>query len=252
MVRATLILFYFLISSADELQQGIDYFNARATNAKGLQAEETNINKAIQVFEKMLKENENTEVAGAYYLKSLNFKGRFVMINITDKKEIFTKAIAIGNKLIKQFPKSGPIRFELISSIGLQAELNGVLKSIQNDVLKQMLYHAQQLIKTDSMYMTGGGWKVLAIINYKTPAIPLILTWPNKEFAKALLKKSLIYFPTSISNNFYFAEALFENNEKLRAKVYFQLVIKLPPRKDYVLEDEFFKMKAKKYLDKLM
>lgn len=233
------------------MQTGINYFNARANNAQGLLADATNINKAIQVFEKLLLENKNTELAGGYYLKSLNFKGRFVLQNNQDKKKIYVKAIEEGNKLIKLFPKSGAIRFELISSIGLEAEINGAIKSIENDVLKLMLYHSKMLIQSDSMYMCGGGWKVLAIINYKTPNIPLILSWPSKENAKTLLKKALTYFPFNIPNNFYYAEALLENSERAAAKAYFQLVIKLPPRKDYILEDEYFKTKATKYLEKL-
>lgn len=234
------------------MQMGIDYFNARATNAKGLVADETNINKAITVFEKQISENKSTEQAVAYYLKSLNFKGRFVAMNDETKKKIYRKAKDLGNKYIRQYPESGPIRFELISSIGLEAEMDGILKSIQNDVMKLMLYHSQMLIKTDSMCMQGGGWKVLAILNYKTPNIPLLVSWPSKETAKKLLQKSLVYFPTIISNNFYYAEALLENKENVRAKIYFQLVLKLPPRKDCVLEDEYFKIKARKYLEKMV
>ena len=251
MFRLAIIFISFVFPCNDDLKTGIDYFNARSINSHGLVAEETNINKAIQVFEKMLVENNNTEIAGAYYLRCLNFKGRFVSNTASEKKEIFNKAVEVGNKLITQFPNSGPIRFELISSIGLLAEINGVIKSIQNDVLKSILHHSEMLIKCDSMYMCGGGWKALAIINYKTPNIPLILGWPSKEVAKSLLKKALGYFPFNIQNNYYYAEALLENNETEAAKVYFNLVIKLPSRKDFVLEDEFFKTKAKKYLEKL-
>ncbi len=250
MFRLAIILFSLFVSTSDDMQTGIGYFNARATNANGLIAEETNINKAIQIFEKILAENKNTEAVGGYYLRSLNFKGRFVLNNNTDKKKIYQKAIEVGNKLIKAYPKSGVIRFELISSIGLLAEINGTIKSIENEVLKLMLYHSEMLIKSDSMYMCGGGWKVLAILNYKTPNIPLVLTWPNKQTAKILLKKALSYFPYNIPNNFYYAEALLENNERATAMGYFQLVVKLPPRKDFILEDEYFKTKAQKYLEK--
>ena len=54
-----------------------------------------------------------------------------------------------------------------------------------------------------------------------------------------------------ISNNFYYAEALYENGEKQEAKVYFMLTIKLPTRKELLLEDEYLKAEAKKYLARL-
>ena len=123
MIKYLIILFSFLFVGNDELQTGIDYFNARAENAIGLQANSINVDKAIQIFESQLKQNKNTKAAGGYYLQCLNFKGRFVFIDANEKKKMFTKVIQVGNGLVLQFPKDGKIRFELISSIGLLAEI---------------------------------------------------------------------------------------------------------------------------------
>jgi len=152
---------------------------------------------------------------------------------------------------VKLYPKSGEIRFALITSIGLLAEISGALKSAEDGMVQQMLEHSKALIRIDSMYFYGAGWKVLAILNYKTPYIPVVMSWPDKKYALKLLQKSLKYFPTDISNNFYYAEALLENDEKVQAKIYFQLVLKLPTRKDLYLEDEYLKSGAKKYLSTL-
>jgi hypothetical protein len=251
MVRIAYILFFCVAFQTDELQTGIRYFNSRAADVKGLQSDGANIEKALKIFEAELAQNKNVETAGFYYLESLNYKGRFVLINIADKKAAFSKAIQKGNALIKLYPSNPAIRFSLITSIGLLAEINGVLKSAENGVLQQMLFHSQALIKTDSMYHYAAGWKVLGILNYKTPSIPVVLSWPDKEEAKKLLRKSLNYFPADLSNNFYYAEALLENDEKTEAKIYFQLVVKLPSRKELLLEDEYLKAEAKKYLEQL-
>ncbi|MGZ4054726.1 MAG: hypothetical protein ACXVPY_05320 [Bacteroidia bacterium] len=251
MFKYLIILFSYLFVGNDELQTGIDYFNARADNAVGVQANSVNIDKAIAIFESQLKQNKNRKVAGGYYLQSLNFKGRFVYVNENEKKKVYEQAIQVGNILVKEFPTDGKIRFELISSIGLLAEINGVIKSAQTGVLEIMRYHTKMLIESDSMYNEGGGWKVEAVLNYKTPNIPLVLTWPSKDKAVAIMKKVVKYFPNSVGCNFYYAEALLENNKKILAKVYFQFALKLPPRKEYILEDEYFKIKAKKYLEKL-
>jgi tetratricopeptide (TPR) repeat protein len=251
MFKYLIIFFSFLFVSNDELQIGIDYFNARADNAKGLQANSINVDKAIQIFESQLAQNKNNKIAGGYYMQCLNFKGRFVFIDENEKKKVYNKAIQLGNSLVKQFPTDGKIRFELISSIGLLAEINGVFKSAEAGVLEQMLYHTKILIACDSMYNEGGGWKVDAVLNYKTPNIPLVITWPSKAKAVAIMKKTLKYFPNSVGCNFYYAEALYENNDKRLAKIYFQFAVKLPPRKEYILEDEYFKIKSRKYLEKL-
>jgi hypothetical protein len=251
MFKFLFILCTLLTVNADELQTGIDYFNTRADFAKGLQANTINVDKAIQIFESQLKQNKNSKIAGGYYLQCLNFKGRFVFIDVDEKKKIYSKAIQVGNSLVQQFPKDGKIRFELISAIGLLAEINGVFKSAEAGVLEQIKYHTKILIETDSMYNSCAGWKTLAVINYKTPYIPLVFTWPSKERAVLIMKKALKYFPQDVGCNYYYAEALFENNKKSIAKIYFELVLKLLPRKEYILEDEYFKIKARKYLEKL-
>ncbi|HLC83226.1 MAG TPA: tetratricopeptide repeat protein [Bacteroidia bacterium] len=246
-----LLIFFFFTTMPDDLQTGINYFNARSENAKGLQANSINVDKAILVFESLVKQNKHLQVAGGYCLQCYNFKGRFVFINDNDKKKTYAKTIELGNDLVKKFPKDGKIRFELTSAIALSAEINGIMKSIDDEVMTKLIFHTKMLIETDSMYNNGGGWKFDAGLNYKTPYIPLIMTWPDKDKAVAIMKKALKYFPTDVGANFYYAEALYENNQKKLAKIYFEATVKFPSRKDFMIEDEFFKVKAKKYLAKL-
>lgn len=246
-----LVIFFFFNIIPDDLQTGINYFNARSENAKGLQANSINVDKAIVVFESLVKQNKHLQVAGGYCLQCYNFKGRFVFITDADKKKTYAKTIELGNDLVKKFPKDGKIRFELTSAIALSAEINGVMKSIDDDVMAKLIFHTKMLIETDSMYNNGGGWKFDAGLNYKTPYIPLIMTWPDKDKAVEIMKKALKYFPTDVGANFYYAEALYENNQKKLSKIYFEATVKFPSRKDFMIEDEFFKVKAKKYLAKL-
>jgi tetratricopeptide (TPR) repeat protein len=249
MYKIFTLLFFVFFYSDTSLQTGIAYYNARAVDAKSLQADPTNINKAIQIFEAEITKGENLEQAGFYYAACLNFKGQFVNTLEADRKITYKKAVEIGNQWIKKYPKNAGIRFELITSIGLLAEINGALKSVENGVLNQMLYHTNKLIQTDSSYRSGAGWKVLAILNYRTPHVPLIMSWPSNEEAKRLLQKTLKYYPTDIPGNYYYAEALLENGEKAPAKIFFQLVTKLPSRKEYFLEDQNQKRMAQKQLD---
>ncbi len=251
MIKIVSILFSFFLFAENNLQTGINYFNARSENAVGLQANSINVDKAILIFDALLKQNKDAKIVGGYYLQCLNFKGRFVYITDSDKKKAYSKTIELGNDLVKKFPKDGKIRFELTSAIALSAEINGVMKSIDDNVMAQLLYHTKMLIEIDSMYNQGGGWKFEAGLNYKTPYIPLILTWPDKKRAVIVMEKTLKYFPSDVGANFYYAEALFVDNQKILAKIYFELTIKLPSRKDFTIEDEFFKVKAKKYLKNL-
>lgn len=250
MYKLITILFLFT-TPPDELQVGISYFNARSENAKGLQANSINVDKAITIFDGMLKENKHVMVAGGYLMQCWNFKGRFVYISESEKKMAYSKTIDIGNELIKKYPKEGKIRFELVSAIALKAEINGVMKSLDDGVLNKMIYHSKMLMATDSTYNCGSGWKFDAGLNYKTPYIPLVITWPDKDKAVATMKHVISLYPADVGANFYYAEALFSNDQKKLAKIYFEIAVKLPSRKDYAIEDEFFKVKSKKYLAKL-
>jgi len=161
------------------------------------------------------------------------------------------KKIPLAELYCRKFPLSGPILFEYITSVGLKAELTGVFANATNGVVEKMRKNATKLIQLDSLYYSCTGWKVLGILNYKTPYIPLIISWPDKKEAKRVLEKALKYFPSDIANNFYYAEALLENNETEKARIYFNLVLKLKNRENAVLEDLFFKAEAKNYLKAL-
>lgn len=230
--------------STDELQRGIALFYKRAEGAVGLKAKTTIIDSAIVTLEKELLASNKPMESGLYYLLSLNFKARFVCATDEEKRIVLNKAIKVAEILKTAYPNSGPICFEYITSVGLLAEISGSFKSAKDGVVTKIKQNAEQLIAIDSSYNSGAGWKTLGILNYRTPNLGIILTWPSVSYAKTLLEKALFYFPNDIANNFYYAEALIENNEKEKAKMYFNKLLKLDNRKDFLLEDIYFKSKA--------
>ncbi len=237
--------------SQNSIDKTIELFNKRHEKANGSAADSLLINKCISAFESEIKKGNVTEKCALYYLLALNFKARFVYTDEKHKKSLLDKNIELSEMYMQKFPLSGPILFEYITSVGLKAELTGAFANATNGVVEKMHKSALQLIQLDSMYYSGTGWKVLGILNYKTPYIPLVIDWPSKAEAKRVLEKALKYFPTDIANNFYYAEALKENNETEKARVYFNLVLRLKNRENFVLEDLDFKARAKEYLKTL-
>jgi hypothetical protein len=256
LTKTYVLLFVFLLSKfnysqTDRLQKGIDLFFKRAEGSEDLVAKPEIINEAISLLEKELLALNQPEKSGLYYLLSLNFKARFVCQTEAEKKVVLNKAIKVAELLKKQYPQSGPICFEYITSVGLLAEISGSFKSAADGVVGKMRASAETLIAIDSMYNSGAGWKVLGILNYRTPNLGIVLNWADKKYAKQLLEKALHYYPNDIANNFYYAEALIENDEKENAARYFKLLLKLPPRKDFILEDLDFKARALMALQEL-
>ncbi len=233
------------------IDDAIEIFNSRHQKANGLQADSSHINKCIAALEAEIKKGNVTEKCALYYLLSLNFKVRFIYTDEKQKKNLLDKNIELSEMYMKKFPLSGPILFEYITSVGLKAEITGAFANASNGIVENMRKCSMKLIELDSMYYSGTGWKVLGILNYKTPYIPLIISWPSKTEAKRILEKALKYYPADVANNFYYAEALMENKEIEKARVYFNLVLKLKNRQNFVLEDLDFKRRAKEYLKSL-
>src|SRR6202008_3626725 len=173
------------------LQKGIDLFYKRAENAKGIEPKAEIIEEAISILEKELLNANHPEKSGLYYLLSLNFKARFVCKTDEEKKAVLTKAIKVAEVLKDKFPNSGPICFEYFYSVGFMDEISGSFKSAKDVFVGIMKTSAEKLITVDSMYNYGAGWKVLGILNYRTPNLGIILKWPDKKYAIAVLEKAL-------------------------------------------------------------
>lgn len=239
------------IAAQDNVQKGIDLFYKRAEGSTGLTPKAEIIEEAIQILEKELGEQHQTEKTGWYYLQSLNFKARFVCTKKPDKENVLNTAIKIGKILKEKYPNNGPICFEYIQSVGLLGEISGVIKSINDGVVNKMRSNSIKLISIDSMYNSGAGWKVLGVLNYRVPNLGIIMNWPSVKTSKKILEKALHHFPNDLANNFFYAEALRENNEDELAKLYYNQILKLDLRKDYLLEDLDFKAKTVVILQKM-
>ncbi len=240
----------FFSQTSNNVQKAIDLFNKRAEGAAGLTPKPEIIEEAITILEKEVLLPNQLEKAGLYYLLSLNFKARFVCTTEDCKKPILEKAIKFGKGLKEKYPNNGPICFEYIVSVGLLGEISGVIKSINDGVVNKMRTNSEKLIAIDSLHNNGAGWKVLGVLNYRVPNLGIIFSWPSVKKSKQLLGKALKYFPNDIPNNFYYADALMENDEKEMAKVYYQNLLKLEIRKDNYLEDLDFKTKTVLILQK--
>ncbi len=202
-----ILIILYLVSSAshaqNNLQKGIDLFNKRAEGSVGLTPKPAIIEEAIEILEKELAAFNQPEIAGSYYLQSLNFKARFVCASKTEKEKVLNNAIKVGKILKEKYPNNGPICFEYIVSVGLLGEISGVIKAINDGVVNKMRTNSEKLISIDSMYNAGAGWKVLGVLNYRVPNLGIIMNWPSIKNSKRILEKALHHFPNNIPNNFF-------------------------------------------------
>ena len=138
-----------------------------------------------------------------------------------------------------------------IANFSKYGESLGVVSSAKNGLADKVKLYTDKLIILNPKFNDGAGYKILGVINYKVPHIPLVLTWPSKIKAEEYLKKALAVNPKSISNLYYYAEFLSEVKRKEEAKIILKKVLETSPRKTNLIEDMYDISQAKKLLEKL-
>ena len=225
----------------DPLLEGIEYYNNRSSktifnnNDGKTYAASENIDKAIQYF-LSANPNENLEVA-LYLLKSYYFKGEYVLKNEKSKKAVFDKGKQLGEKYIKRYPQSASIRYWYLVNLGSWAEVYGTLKAAREGVADIMKEQSEIIIKLDSQYKDGGGYFMLGAVHLKSPYIPFLLSWPDKNQAVDYLSRATYTGKSTLVQKRHLAHASYKTGDKKYAIGLLEEIIRSKPSKDEYLED---------------
>ena len=231
-------------------EQGVHYYQIRAEKHHELKVDSANINKAIDFFAKELK-TSNDEKATEYLLLSYYYKAAFVVRTKQDQQHNYQLGTFLGEKAIVKYPKNEAILLWYIANFSKYGESLGIVNSAKNGLADKVKLHTEKLITLNPKFNDGAGYKILGVLNYKVPNIPLLITWPSKQVAEDYLKKALAVNPKSISNLYYYAEFLSEVKRKEEAKILLKMVVENTPRKSNFIEDLYDINQAKKLLEKL-
>ena len=248
---AIFVLSFNSIKAQTDLQKGIDFFDKRAEKHEGLKVDSTNINKAIESFHKALHIKSDNERAYDYLLLSYYYKGAFVVRTKANQKQAYLKGKQLGEEAIKKYPKNKAILLWYIANFSKYGEANGIVASARDGLADKIKMYSERLFEMDSTFADGAPHKLLGVINYKVPNIPLLISWPSKKVAEYHLKKALAVNPKSISNLYFYADFLVEVKRHAEAKVLLNRVINSKPRADAIIEDLYDIDQAKKLLEKL-
>lgn len=236
-------------SAQSFLEKGTKYYNLRAEKHEGLKVDSTNINLAIEHLNKALA--SDNEKATALLLQAYYFKAAFVVRAKDEQKRNWLLGKSLGEKGIKSYPKNKHILLWYIANYSKYGEAQGVIASAKNGLADKMKSFTEKLLQIDSTFNDGAAHKILGVLHYKVPKIPLLISWPNKSLSKYHLTAALKLNPKSISNLYYYAEYLFEVDKQTESKLILERLIKIPPRKSNLIEDMYDISNAKKLLKKM-
>ena len=207
---------------------GIGHYNNRSSGANGIEAKPDQINLAIKSFLHAYEQESNKVEIGVYLLRCYYYKGKYVSETDDDKKIIFNKGKELGESLINNHPKSASARYWYLANLGSWSEVYGILAAAKEGVANIMRVQAEKIIELDSKYWNGGGYFMLGGVHLKSPYIPFILSWPNKEKALEYLLKAYETGSTTPVQIVYLAQGYYKNRQKKMAVSLLEDLIKQP------------------------
>jgi tetratricopeptide (TPR) repeat protein len=251
-MRSIILLFFVVHSFAaiaqSELQKGIGWFEQRTEGAMGIRAKREPIDRAIAHLRNAMAEPQHELQAALYLCRSYIFKGRFVETESKLKSRSLEEAKITAEKMLKKYPNNRELRFEHLAGLGLWGESIGIFRAAKEGIATRMKEACEIMIRIDPEFMNGVGKRSLGVLNYKVPAIPFIISWPDKKLSLALLAEVMKSYPDDMASNFYYAEALVVSGKKAEAEQYLKRVLAFAPSNEHLLEQRMFHIEAKKLL----
>jgi tetratricopeptide (TPR) repeat protein len=254
-MRKALLLILCLTAIAakaqSDLQKGISWYEQRAEGAQGVTAKREPVEKAIGHLTLAMNEPQSELQAAIHLCRSYIFKGRFVESEPRLRTKALGQAKEIAERMLTKYPNNRELRFEHLAALGLWGESLGIFRAAKEGIATRMREACEAMIRLDPEFMNGVGKRSLAVLNYKVPVIPFIISWPDKKKSLALLAEVMASYPDDLAGNFYYAEALYVNGKKAEAKEYLQRTLSFAPDNSTLLEHRTIHLEAKKLLEQL-
>ncbi len=246
-MRKLLIVYLLLFGTAfaenydNLLKQGDFYFNQRNNITETAKAIE-NINKAIELYEKALKQKQD-EIAFYKLTKAIDFKYNFLAVSEKFRQEKWDTLKSLIDKINKYCEKnncddSKYIVYSQAILIGRFGELLNIMEAASEGVADKVRKYAERLLTLDDAFEHHAAYIILGRLHFKAPNIIFILPWPDKKKSKEYLEKYLQKEPESLTGTYFLADTLYESGEKEMARQIYEKVLNTKPRKDFYYEDK--------------
>ena len=169
-------------------------------------------------------------------MKCYYFKGTFVETDNAKRLAVYELSRILGEKMTAKYP-TAPILYWYMSNLAKWGEASGIMKAAKEGLADQLKELCEKVIALNPKYRNGAGYRMLGIIHYKTPYIPLLLSWPSNEEAIANLEKCLAMDPNDLMANLYLGQVLYDEGNEDRAIEVLQKTANSKPGAIEFLED---------------
>ena len=132
----------------------------------------------------------------------------------------------------------------ILDSLNLRSDEAAILekkrlaiKAAREGVADIMKEQSEAIIKLDSRYKDGGGYFMLGAVHLKSPYIPFLLSWPDKDKAVEHLNKAVNTGEATLVQKRYLAHALYKTGKEEQAVDLLNQIINSTPSQDEYIED---------------
>lgn len=144
---------------------------------------------------------------------------------------------AIGRKL-HGTPWAAHLFLGAAAHWGLWAHASGPLVAVRHGALAKVRDYTLTSLALEPQLHGGAAYRVIGRLHTRTPRLPLVSGWINREQGLKALRRALEIDPREPTNRFFLAEALLSERSTHREGVeLLRGLTGLAPRPDWVVED---------------
>ncbi len=235
----------------DLIYRGDEFFRIRGVNHMKDSAIPAYVKTALGLYLKAYEAGKPSEELIEKIMHASYYYATYAEKDKKLRRKILDRALEIGAKGLEAYPESAAINYWMAATWGAWSKVHGRWAAARKDVAQKIRALAEKTIELDPEYAEGGGYRTLGRLYFKTPRIPLFVSWPDKKKALELLKKAVEVGPKNLTNHLFYAEALLYSGQRDEARKEIEFIQKADIREDRVVEELRVKKEAAELLNTL-
>jgi hypothetical protein len=245
------------------MAQGDAAWTRRAEGYRGELAEPGPIAAAVTAYEAALRlDPASLEVA--YKLQqALWFQGEYATADAAVRRRLYARGRDVGERALDVLARrvggrrrmdglsvaevaralrgerwAAPLFLTAACHWGLWAGTGGPMAAVREGALGKARRYTLVSLALDGRFLDGAGYRMLGMLNIRTPRVPLLSGWVDRDAGVAALRRAVDLFPHEPINRLFLAEAMVAVRAgDPEARALLHGLVNLEPRPQWLVED---------------
>jgi len=254
------------------LAQGDAAWERRAEGFRGGLAEPGPIAAAVAAYEAALRLDPSSAEASYKLLQAIWFQGEYATAESATamRRRLYDHSHKMGERAIDALARrhGGRRRLDALSVAeaaralrgepwvaplflaaschwALWAQTSGPVAAVRTGALGKARRYTLVSLALDGRFLDGAGYRMLGVLNTKTPHVPLLSGWVDRDRGLAALRRAVELFPHEPINRLFLAEAMVtEDAGDAEARRLLLGLTTLQPRPQWLVEDVTIRRRA--------